>query len=364
MVAYVLSKKSSFNDKVILLVRLDAIGDYIIGHEIIREIKNNNPDSAILLLCDSRIGNLPEIDFQKDKIIQINSTRFINEFRYSFNAIKRLLRYSYLTIINPCYSRTKLSDNIVSILPSKNKIGWNGDATNISINKLKRNNRKYTFLLDGEPVRNQHEIVKNNYFVKKLTGHEPTHRVPVISDVQSELHLSESYFVFALGASYDPRAWSVANFAKLSESVPEKYKIVLLGYGMVDERLAEDFINMINRPDQVINLVGKTTVIDSVSIIENAKLIIGNDSAVVHIAVATKTPSICIAPGAHLSRFAKYPAMEGTEIHSTVYENAGCVNCNYNCLYPMVEKKLWCISSISIEKVKMELNNIIFHINA
>jgi len=61
-------------------------------------------------------------------------------------------------------------------------------------------------------------------------------------------------------------------------------------------------------------LAGKTTIAQLVELIRNASLLIGNDSAAIHMAAATQTPSVCILGGGHYGRFLPYqPESRETE---------------------------------------------------
>ena len=108
------------------------------------------------------------------------------------------------------------------------------------------------------------------------------------------------------------------------------------------------------------NLINKTTIQETVEIIRNSEFVIGNDSSAVHIAAATRTPSICIAPGAHYNRFVPYPEEVADHFYHprVVVHQMPCFGCNYHCKFP-VEKQLKCIQNISVPMVAGKLTELL-----
>jgi len=90
--------------------------------------------------------------------------------------------------------------------------------------------------------------------------------------------------------SKDPkRCWDRDNYVKLIDKLVNKYQIVLLGTDLTYNR---PLINKFNK--QIINLINRTTIRESASVIKQADLYIGNDSGLSHIAAAVKTDLINI----------------------------------------------------------------------
>jgi ADP-heptose:LPS heptosyltransferase len=57
----------------------------------------------------------------------------------------------------------------------------------------------------------------------------------------------------------------------------------------------------------VANCMGKYSLYETIGIIQNATLVVTNDSGPLHIAMAVATPTICISNGNHFERFCPYP---------------------------------------------------------
>lgn len=67
--------------------------------------------------------------------------------------------------------------------------------------------------------------------------------------------------------------------------------------GSLEEKSICNEIIEILRSVPVLNLAGKTSLVELVEVIRGAKMLVGNDSSAIHIAAATGTPSVCIHGG-------------------------------------------------------------------
>jgi heptosyltransferase II len=95
--------------------------------------------------------------------------------------------------------------------------------------------------------------------------------------------------VFCPGSRYGPaKQWN--GFKKLIELLPGK-QIVVLGDGR-DNDAAETLESA--SPDRVVNLAGKTTIVEACRIIASAKAVVANDSGLMHLAGYCGTPVIGI----------------------------------------------------------------------
>jgi len=100
------------------------------------------------------------------------------------------------------------------------------------------------------------------------------------------------YIVLAPSASFEPKRWPVSSFVELAEKLllERKETIVVLA-GPLD-KFCEAF-DRISSP-RLLNLQGKTSLKESMSILSRAKICIGNDSGMNHIAEASGVPVVTI----------------------------------------------------------------------
>ena len=80
-------------------------------------------------------------------------------------------------------------------------------------------------------------------------------------------------------------------------------------------------------------------------------MLIGNDSASVHVASAVNTPSIAFVGGGHYDHFLPYPSTLPDIYNPSVVEfKMDCYGCNWKCPFQVSsELPVPCINSITLE---------------
>lgn len=110
--------------------------------------------------------------------------------------------------------------------------------------------------------------------------------------------LSENYVVFHIGASETHKSLPAFKWSRLLKYFSEyssNYQIVLIG-SKQERSLSETIVTGVSGV-QIRNLVGETKIPDLFPVIRKAKLLVGCDSAPMHIAGLTKTPCLNISIG-------------------------------------------------------------------
>ena len=92
-------------------------------------------------------------------------------------------------------------------------------------------------------------------------------------------------------ASFPYRNWDKDNFVALIKKTPQEITIILIGGNTALEKETNQYIE---QNTQVLNLTGKTTLLESVAIIKYASVLLSVDSAPVHIADCVQTPVISL----------------------------------------------------------------------
>lgn len=288
----------------IAIIKLDAIGDYILIRNFLHAIKNTStfPNSKITLVGTNSINELVQ-EFDKDVIHE-----FINIDKQKFFASKGYRRSIKSTIqdkrfdlaLNPCFSRTWLSDIIIHQMISPKKIGWRGDCLNINPIKKWIGNWFYTELLSDSNF--TFEFERNRDFFQRALNADfssTSCRWGIAKD-------SSKYAIISLGSSSPFRRWSTKKYAQLARLINESLRLNIILVGGQD-CLGEEkkFENEFHGEYQ--NLIGKTSLPELISLAGNSAIAVSNDSSFAHICVATETPVIVISNGNHLNRFVPYP---------------------------------------------------------
>jgi len=114
-----------------------------------------------------------------------------------------------------------------------------------------------------------------------------------------------------ISAGEKKKKWSPINFSKLINLILGDINthIVLIG-GYQDKNIADSIISEINssHKSKIANSTGSLSLPDIITILNQAKLLISNDTGVYHIASSLGIPTICISIGNHYKRFSPYPS--------------------------------------------------------
>ncbi|MCH3924341.1 MAG: glycosyltransferase family 9 protein [Bacteroidales bacterium] len=366
-------------ENTILIFRIDNIGDFILWLDSAKEYRKHY-NEKIILVCNQTSYEIAKQLPYFDKVYPIN------EKKLSFNPIYRLkffVKFSktkFKKIINPIYSREYfLQDITMRNLKAEEKIGSCGDYFN-TISKLKafkfidkkKEQIKNTLKIKGDKfysllVPAQEGIVmelnRNAEFIRGVFDKNFHSSLPTLPfEIKQYKDLKEKeYVVLFVGASTKRKVWNREKYAKTIDSI--KDKIVVCG-GKNEKEIFNDIIKYIKTNNNIVDLVGRTTMMELFSVIKNAKYIITNDTSASHIAPLLRTPSICLLPGVHYGRFQPYQVEQITEnekkyLPKIVNHKMDCYNCNTLCQYINDKTSIWpCISNITVEQVLEKIQEI------
>ncbi|MEN0058091.1 MAG: glycosyltransferase family 9 protein [Bdellovibrio sp.] len=121
-------------------------------------------------------------------------------------------------------------------------------------------------------------------------------RAPAIA--AAPVALPDNYVVLHIGASEKHKALSASHWSEvLNQLQPEWVTPVVLIGATEETSQAEQIQKTVRAPLQVINLVGRTQISDLFSILQGADMLIGCDSAPIHMASLTDTPTFNVSVG-------------------------------------------------------------------
>jgi len=321
--SFILTKIMSFvislarqkvNDKNILFVRLDSIGDYILLRNFFQFIrKDERYQKYKITLCGNIIWKELAEYFDKtvfDNFIWLDRQKFQENIFYRYYFLKKIYKLGFEVAIDTTYSREILfGDSIVAISKAKERIGCTGSIDNSA--KWKRNllsDTYYTKLLVSDNE-NLFEFYRNKDFFEKLLNRKlEIERTCIdVPNISFQLPTQKKYILIFPGAQYENRIWKPENYAKVIEEIfnSTEYDVIITG-SSAERPLAEVIVNFAGN-SRLFDLTGKTSLIELVKLVSGAKMVIANETMAVHIAAAVKAPFVCISNGQHFGRFNPYP---------------------------------------------------------
>lgn len=355
--------------KSILLIRTDAIGDFIVWLDQAKEYRKHYPEHHIVLLHNKSTSSIADQLPYIDECIPLDTTK-INSLKYCKSVLRQINRYHYDKVFYSAYTRifttgdwfahNTLANEKIAFLSKLSAYGWlNKYLPHTDVKSII--DGWYTTLVQpsASPLM---ELERNGEFSRHLWGDSVKLSLP---HIPFEIHNAfldkdSSYVVMVLGAGVSSRQWPIENFVEVAKQLTDE-KIVLCG-APNEIPLGEAFLQ--HHTHNVINLIGKTTIPETISIIANARLLIGNETSTSHIAVATNTSSVCILGGGHFGRFMPYPEYltnhAGCRCICITASDHSCFGCDWHCSKPMEDGKWRCIANIETHKVIAAAKEILY----
>jgi len=223
-----------------------------------------------------------------------------------------------------------------------------------------------TLTVSCEPT--VHEVEKGRVLLEAIAGPIQTPIAPLefwsagnsaklaaIAIANLGVGLDEPYITVCPSAGRSRlKAWPTPRFIKLIQELRSRYKSPVVLVGSADDAPIADEILAAVADHGVTSLCGKTTIGESAEVVRGAKLFIGCDSGLSHIAAAVGTPQITLFGSSCSHRFHPW-----SPVAQTVVVELPCGPCApphtrdrcVNCIYPTPR----CMETISVADVLHQL---------
>jgi ADP-heptose:LPS heptosyltransferase len=337
--------------KRILIIKNDAIGDYILFRNFIEVIKKSTPDKDYQIdLLGNTVWKDIALTYDKEFIadfIFINPEALLyNEPLKTLKLGWRLFKNNYQIVLQPSSTRVLINDGLAALTAAKQIIGFESDNEGLPARYKRKTDKFYTSRL-VLPPNIYFEFERSRFFFQNVLNcsiplNSPS--IPVHETVKKGI-------VIFPGAGNLKRGWEAEKFLALIKLIGQHTSQPIYLAGSPNEVHLGNYLTENLPPNSVNNLIGAISLPQLVELIGNAALVIANETGAIHIAAATKTKSVCILGGGHFKRFAPYPdSLAYAPV--CVYEKMECYNCNWVCKFQtMPNEPFPCISIISLEKV-------------
>jgi lipopolysaccharide heptosyltransferase I len=150
-------------------------------------------------------------------------------------------------------------------------------------------------------------------------------------------------------ARWQTKCWPASYFAALADKLKNKYHgtIIFIGAPNEQEKIKHviDFMQ-----EDAVDLTGKLNLMEVAALLEQSNLYIGNDSGLMHMAAATKTPLVAIFGPTDPKRTGPYSS------------NAKVVKADLSCMPCFARECKYnheCMRELSVEKVTQACNELI-----
>ena len=325
------------NQDAVAIVRVDAIGDFVIWLGAARRLCARYRPRRIVLVANRIVADLARSTGMFDEVVAVDTDAFAQDKAYRFDTLSRMRGLGAAIAVQPTYSRSYwIGDALVRATGAPERIGHDGDFNNIRPWQKHVSDRWYTRLVSSGP-QPMHELERNAAFLRGLGDHNAEGRLaplgPVV-ELPAALQLSERYFIAVPGAGSARRMWPIARFAAVARAVSRANHLRLVICGSPGETaLATELAQRSGLEDALV-LAGRTSLPELVEMIRRSALVLANESSAVHIAAAVGTPSVCLLGGGHFGRFMPYPPGCAEHAPIPIFVRMECFGCHWQCRLP------------------------------
>lgn len=337
----------------VAIIRTDLIGDFLLWLNSAKQIREHYPNSHITLICNQIYADLANNINYFDEVIALNCAQLRQlNFRVLLSSIKTVRKHHYDILICPMITRNNIVDLLSLFIRADYKVSTIADYT--KYHQLKWVfNYVYDRLINIK-LTNQHELELNQQFCNAVLGKSSTVGKLNIQTAFKQIPQStlnpKKYILISLGSSNSYRNWSLDKFTQLLNIVPSAYTLVFIG-GQHEQKLVAKIKDNLTK-HSLIDLTGKTNLLELVPIILQSELLIGNESALVHLATLLDINTLSFMGGGYANRYLPYPNKFIKCKQFVFLKKLPCYNCKWHCKYPLQNGTTWkCIAEIQVRDV-------------
>lgn len=321
-----------------LIIRFSSIGDIVLTSPVIRCLKTQFPDAEVHFLTKTRNADLLKANPHIDKIQLLG---------VSLSETIRLLRtekYDYII---------DLHNNLRSLWVKLRLQTKSYSFNKLNLRKLFLTRFKFNIMPEAHIVDRNLKTLSHFHIINDGKGLE--HFIPA-EDEFSLSDLPESfrngYVALVLAGTYATKRMPALKYKRLIAEIDGPF--ILLG-GKSERTIADQILSW--QTGNVIDFTGKLRINQSASLVKNARLVISNDTGLMHIAAAFHKKILSVW-GNTTPELGMYPYLPGEGSEILEVKGLSCRPCSKLGYHECPKKHFRCMNDLPevkiIEWVKRE----------
>ena len=265
----------------ILIIQTAFIGDAILATALAENLAKNNPSAIIDMLVrkgnESLLANNPNIH----SVLIWDKKQ--HKYKNLFGLIKSIRNTKYDAVIN--LQRFTATGLITALSGAKLKIGFKENPLS----------GFYTRSIPHDVKSGIHEVERNQQLIEYFAGKEASkpRLYPSDEDFQAvQPFKKDKYICIAPTSVWFTKQFPAHKWLDFIKTVPNEIKIYLLGGP--DDIGACDQIKKHSDRENIVNLAGELSFLQSAALIKDALMNYVNDSAPMHIASSVNAPTAAV----------------------------------------------------------------------
>jgi len=334
----------------ILIIQTAYLGDAVLTGSLVKETKENFSDSFLSVLCTPEIEEIfaqfPEVN----KLIVYDKRGKEKGLFSFFRLVRKIKKENFDVAILP--HRSFRSAFLVYLVGIPRRIGFISSEGRIFFTDL--------VSFDWR----MHDSKRNLELLKPLGVQRLKYSQELSLNVDQRIkmkfleehNLKETDLIVGInpGSVWPTKRWLAERFAQVANWLIEKDEAKIVIFGSKEElSLAKEIEENIRY--SVVNLAGKTNLKELITFISGCTIFLTNDSGPMHIAVATKVPTVAIfGPTTHELGFYPY----GVE-HRVVEVDLSCRPCSLHGSKKCPLGHFNCMKMVSVGQVYSTIKEIL-----
>lgn len=329
----------------ILIIHTAFIGDIVLSTPLVRKIKEVYPESYLAYVTTPAGASILKNNPNINEIIEYDKRGAHKGIRGIYELGKRLRYENFNMVITP--HRYLRSSFLTWLSRSPIRKGYD-----IASGKI-------FFTEKIHYDKSKHEVEKLLSFVNSLETQNKRYEIELFPDKTSIEKIdniwkmndfeNKKIIIVAPGSKWFTKQWPVEYFNKVIDKFSEEENIKVVVVGGKDE------ISIPLHTEKIVDLRGKTSLLDLAEVLKRGDVVLTNDSSPIHIASASKNPRIIALFGPTVKEFGFFPWSKNSEVLEI--ENLSCRPCGIHGGNKCPEGHFKCMREITPEKVIDRIKN-------
>lgn len=256
--------------KKILFITLSNIGDVVLTLPVLDSLIDKNSDAQITVLTGPRAKAIFENNLLIHDVIVFDKR---SSFKDQYKLFKRLNKVGFDQVID-------LRNSYFGLFL-----------------KAKEKTSPFKFIPKGiEHMKDRHLFragfllsQRSNFFNKNSLADNNAQKFLEENSIDQQ----QGFIIVSAGARSSTKTWEREKFQEFITRFSEEFKLkVILVGDNEDKKICQELV--LNSKYPLVDLSGKTNIFELAALIKKSKLVVGNDSAVLHIASYLNIPTIAI----------------------------------------------------------------------
>lgn len=335
--------------KTILLTKYLGMGSIVQATPLIRSIKSTYPEARLIFLTFHDNEDLIKSLDLIDEVLSIRTESLLNFALDVIRSLTTLKKRKIDTVLNLEFF-SKFGTIITFLSGAQTTIGYylrEPWRTSLISHKVYYNHYKHiseVFMALGKVI----DVSSKNLSLERPTINPDERNSTHHLFEQHGINKNQWKIAVNINTSWLSlnRCWPLSSFSRLIEKIVNEYgaKIILIG-ATRDIPWVEELTFATSIDQNIVNLAGKTTIIQLLALLEQVDLVITNDSGPLHLTLMMGTPTISFFGP-------ESPVQYGPrgEKHTVLYKGYYCSPC----LHVYNEKNSRCEDNICLKDISVD----------